>query len=99
MYKDSFIKNPSTMGSVLHDGTTIGEFMIKSSIVMNGYFKNAEATTKAFENGWRVLFKDEHKGLLLVLSSKTLPGQIFLQNYTAIKLYATINSSTIQSSI
>lgn len=46
------VKNPSTMESVLHDGTTIGEVMIKGSIVMNGYFKNAEATAKAFENGW-----------------------------------------------
>lgn len=36
-YRGSFIKNPSTMESVLHDCTTIGEFTIKGNIVMNGF--------------------------------------------------------------
>jgi len=47
----------------------------------------------------RALFEDEDKGLPLLLSSKTSASQIFLQNYTAIKLCAKINSSTIQSLI
>lgn len=49
MYRGAFIKNPNTMESVFHDGTTIGEFMIKGSIVIDGYFNNVEAIAKAFE--------------------------------------------------
>lgn len=46
------VKISSTMQSVPHDGTTIGEIMIKGNVVMSGYLKNPDATEKAFEKGW-----------------------------------------------
>ncbi|KAK8555639.1 hypothetical protein V6N13_046166 [Hibiscus sabdariffa] len=41
-----------TMASVPHDGRTVGEIVLRGSSIMKGYFKDEEATSKAFKNGW-----------------------------------------------
>ncbi|NVK31509.1 MAG: acyl-CoA synthetase [Gammaproteobacteria bacterium] len=46
------VLDPETMQPVARDGETLGEVMFRGNIVMKGYFRNAEATTKAFEGGW-----------------------------------------------
>jgi fatty-acyl-CoA synthase len=46
------VMNPETMIEVPKDGKTIGEIMIKGNIVMKGYFKDKEATSKAMGGGW-----------------------------------------------
>lgn len=37
---------------VPHDGETLGEVMFRGNVVMKGYFRNPEATAKAFAGGW-----------------------------------------------
>lgn len=37
---------------VRHDGTTVGELIGQSPALMQGYWKNEEATAKALRNGW-----------------------------------------------
>ena len=46
------VMNPETMTEVPKDGKTIGEIMIKGNIVMKGYFKDKDATSKAMDGGW-----------------------------------------------
>lgn len=46
------VKNPKTMESVPRDGRIIGEIMMRGNTVMNGYFKDTEATTEALDGGW-----------------------------------------------
>lgn len=46
------VKDPDTMKSVPADGKTLGEVMYRGNTVMNGYFKNREATEDAFKDGW-----------------------------------------------
>ncbi|KAK1362237.1 putative acyl-activating enzyme 1, peroxisomal [Heracleum sosnowskyi] len=46
------VKDPTTMKSVPPDGRTIGEIMYRGNTVMNGYFKNRQATEDAFKGGW-----------------------------------------------
>jgi len=46
------VMDPETMKEVPRDGKTIGEIMIKGNIVMKGYFKDKNATTKAMNGGW-----------------------------------------------
>lgn len=46
------VKNPKTMESVQRDGKILGEVMMRGNTVMNGYFKDTEATTAAFDGGW-----------------------------------------------
>lgn len=55
------VMNPATMSPVPNDGTTIGEVMFRGNIVMSEYFKDKEATQKAFEGGYF------HSGDLAVL--------------------------------
>jgi fatty-acyl-CoA synthase len=50
MYMD--VVNPSTMEPVPRDGQTIGEIVMRGNNVMMGYYKDPEATAKAFEGGW-----------------------------------------------
>ncbi|XP_034684606.1 butyrate--CoA ligase AAE11, peroxisomal-like [Vitis riparia] len=49
---DVDVKNPDTMASVLRDGKSMGEIVLRGSSIMKGYFKDPEATSKAFKNGW-----------------------------------------------
>jgi len=44
--------DPETMRPVPHDGSTIGEVMMRGNVVMRGYFKNPRATEEAFAGGW-----------------------------------------------
>ncbi|XP_051126521.1 butanoate--CoA ligase AAE1 [Andrographis paniculata] len=46
------VKDPVTMQSVTPNGKAIGEVMLRGNTIMNGYFKNAEATDEAFRGGW-----------------------------------------------
>lgn len=46
------VKDPVTMETVPSDGVTMGEVMFRGNTVMSGYFKDLEATRKAFEGGW-----------------------------------------------
>ncbi|CAI8597146.1 unnamed protein product [Vicia faba] len=49
---DVDVKNLETMESVARDGKTMGEIVLKGSGIMMGYFKDGEATAKAFGDGW-----------------------------------------------
>ncbi|XP_050372918.1 trans-cinnamate:CoA ligase, peroxisomal-like [Argentina anserina] len=49
---DVDVKDLETMTSVPHDGKTMGEIVLRGSSIMKGYFKDKEATNKAFKNGW-----------------------------------------------
>jgi fatty-acyl-CoA synthase len=40
------------MNDVPRDSKTMGEVVMQGNIVMSGYYKDAEATAKAFEGGW-----------------------------------------------
>lgn len=46
------IKDPVTMKSVPADGHTIGEVMFRGNTVMNGYYKDLNATKDAMSGGW-----------------------------------------------
>jgi acyl-CoA synthetase (AMP-forming)/AMP-acid ligase II len=49
---DADVKDLDTMVSVPRDGKTMGEIVLRGSSIMKGYFKDPEATSKAFRNGW-----------------------------------------------
>jgi fatty-acyl-CoA synthase len=55
------VMDPATMRPVSADGDTMGEIMIRGNTTMKGYYKEAEATTRAFAGGWF------HSGDLAVL--------------------------------
>lgn len=44
--------NTATGNPVSKDGKTQGEIAVRGNTVMKGYYKDSEATAKAFENGW-----------------------------------------------
>jgi fatty-acyl-CoA synthase len=46
------VLDPETMQPVPRDGRTMGEVMFRGNVVMKGYFRNPQATAKAFEGGW-----------------------------------------------
>ncbi|PVY77573.1 AMP-binding enzyme [Tamilnaduibacter salinus] len=46
------VMNPDTMEPVPRNGETLGEVMFRGNVVMKGYFRNPEATAKAFAGGW-----------------------------------------------
>ena len=44
--------DPETMQPTPHDGTTMGELMVRGNTVMRGYLKNSQATDEAFAGDW-----------------------------------------------
>lgn len=46
------VKDPVTMRTLPSDGVTMGEVVFRGNTVMNGYFKNPQATMAAFKGGW-----------------------------------------------
>lgn len=46
------VKDSDTMRSVVWDGKTVGEVMLRGNTVMNGYFKDEKATLETFKGGW-----------------------------------------------
>lgn len=46
------VVNSDTMQPVPRDGKTIGEIVMRGNNVMLGYYKDPDATAKAFEGGW-----------------------------------------------
>lgn len=46
------VLDPDTLEPVPADGETLGEVMFRGNVVMKGYFRNPEATDKAFAGGW-----------------------------------------------
>ena len=52
MLEELVVMDPETMQPVPRDGETIGEIMFRGNIVMKGYLKNPQATSKAFEGGY-----------------------------------------------
>ena len=46
------VLDPDTLQAVPRDGETMGEVMFRGNVVMKGYFRNPEATDKAFAGGW-----------------------------------------------
>lgn len=46
------VLDPQTMQPVPRDGETMGEVMFRGNVVMKGYFRNPDATDKAFAGGW-----------------------------------------------
>ncbi|WP_264759745.1 acyl-CoA synthetase [Thermohalobaculum sediminis] len=46
------VLDPETMEPVPPDGATLGEVMFRGNVVSKGYYRNPEATGKAFAGGW-----------------------------------------------
>jgi fatty-acyl-CoA synthase len=46
------VVDPITMEPVPRDGKTMGEIVMRGNNVMTGYYKDPEATEKAFHGGW-----------------------------------------------
>ena len=46
------VADPKTLAAVPPDGTTMGEVFMRGNIVMKGYFKDPQATDRAFAGGW-----------------------------------------------
>ena len=46
------VLDPASMLPVPRDGETIGEVMFRGNVVMKGYFRDTEATQRAFADGW-----------------------------------------------
>lgn len=52
MVEEVTVIDRTTGAAVPRDGLTQGEIAIRGNTVMAGYYKDAEATAKAFEDGW-----------------------------------------------
>ncbi|KAK1297464.1 Benzoate--CoA ligase, peroxisomal [Acorus calamus] len=49
---DADVVDPETLARVARDGRALGEIVLRGSSIMKGYYKDAEATAKAFRGGW-----------------------------------------------
>jgi fatty-acyl-CoA synthase len=52
MLEGLMVADEKTLRPVPSDGRTMGEVFMRGNIVMKGYFKNPNATKKAFKGGW-----------------------------------------------
>jgi fatty-acyl-CoA synthase len=46
------VVEPETGQEVPHDGTTIGEIVVRGNVVLKGYYRDPQATDKAIRDGW-----------------------------------------------
>jgi len=46
------VVDTETGQEVPHDGTTIGEIVVRGNVVLEGYYRDPEATDKAIRDGW-----------------------------------------------
>jgi acyl-CoA synthetase (AMP-forming)/AMP-acid ligase II len=46
------VVDPQTDAEVPHDGSTIGEIVVRGNVVLMGYYNDPEATAAAIRNGW-----------------------------------------------
>ena len=42
----------SELRDIPHDGETVGEIVVRGNVVMEGYYRDPEATVRAFHGGW-----------------------------------------------
>jgi len=49
---DLRVVDTETGKEVQHDGTTIGEIVVRGNVVLKGYYNDPEATDKAIRDGW-----------------------------------------------
>jgi fatty-acyl-CoA synthase len=49
---DLRVVDTATGEEVPHDGSTIGEIVVRGNVVLEGYYRDPEATAKAIRNGW-----------------------------------------------
>jgi fatty-acyl-CoA synthase len=49
---DLRVVDTDTGEEVPHDGTTIGEIVVRGNVVLEGYYRDPEATEKAIRDGW-----------------------------------------------
>ena len=49
---DLRVVDTETGAEVPHDGTTIGEIVVRGNVVLDGYYRDPEATEKAIRDGW-----------------------------------------------
>jgi fatty-acyl-CoA synthase len=50
--EEQIVADPATFAEVPHDGTTMGEVLMRGNMAMKGYLKNRTATQEAFAGGW-----------------------------------------------
>jgi len=46
------VVDPQTDAEVPHDGSTIGEIVVRGNVVLKGYYNDPDATAAAIRNGW-----------------------------------------------
>ena len=49
---DLRVVDPETGLEVPHDGSTIGEIVVRGNVVLEGYYRDPQATAKAIRDGW-----------------------------------------------
>ena len=50
--EEMIVADPVTMKECPADGVTVGEVLMRGNIIMKGYFKDPDATSRAFKEGW-----------------------------------------------
>ena len=50
--EEMIVADPATMKECPADGVTVGEVLMRGNIIMKGYFKDPDATSRAFKEDW-----------------------------------------------